>query len=81
MRFPARVAAVQPDPIRQDGRGQRLTRRARSARRGRGGRWPVAFGATGGRRAPRRVAKARAFAKHDDTGAQRVRALQGIGEG
>ena len=62
MRFPARSATVPQNLFRQDVRGQRPSRRARSARRGRGGRWPVAFGATGVHLNPLPVAKARAFA-------------------
>ena len=51
-RFPARQETTHPqDRFPKRNEGQRPTRRARSARRGRGGRWPGAL-APGGKFAP-----------------------------
>ena len=48
--FPRPCAPCQPEtPPHETPVGQRPSRRARSARHGRGGRWPAAFGATGGK--------------------------------
>jgi hypothetical protein len=44
--FPPTKIKFPLDCLRAPIKGQRLPRRARSARHWRGGRWPVAFGAT-----------------------------------